>query len=625
MKNEINSELLTNLIEEFIINNKNLFKPYLKEKDAHKTESNDEYDYESGLTEKDQRIKKFYDELRYIHNMRDISYAELSKKIEDVKEDIERKTEETFHRLKETDYINSFILKNNDSITDEKIDEFVEYLKDKGFYPLDKQKLKDYINSIEVTEEEIPFKSEELKTKLDEEFREYVLRFMNLIDKQRIKFGISEDKFKKMVLKVLKVNETDLSEPKYDYKTKKYALLKEIAETTEDINPFYIVKYYNIETGKVYYSVYYENGTLEYSMLESYDEAVSKAKTLIRVGGKPSDRDKTSTKNITNRNTSTKEKSRTKEQDRYKREDMSLTYEDEEIISDQEFIKKTIQDIHYRQDQKLSEIGDRRFFIFRIIAWVLGFTLIFTPFSFMIFLALRTHEALTGKAKSKSKTFLKITKFLGWLFIFSVVGLPIGIPLLMLTYITENAEHKYKIELNKGKSFASERKKATSPTSFDEQDIDYDSFISVKEALEQDWVSSNQKVKAKTDTDKTHKDISPTDKGKQTIDNRDGEDKDTPSPEDTDSDNDIDFDAIDDDVIDDDTFVEEDAVKDYELFNEKQESHSQIEAEAELKSEHNPITTDEDLSQTDESEDQGDNAQDEETDREDQSGDEHQT
>ncbi len=552
MKNEINSELMLNLIEEFIINNKNLFGPYhyVEKKPEEQTESEGEYDYDSGLTEKDQRIKKFYDELRYVHNIRDISYAELSSKIEEVKQNIDLQNKKTFDRLKETDYINSFVLKNKDSITDEKIDEFIEFLKDKGFYPLDKDKIKDYINSIEVTEEEIPFKPDELKTKLDEEFREYVLKFINLIDKQRIKFGISEEKFKNMVLKVLKITETDMSQPKYDYKTKKYAMLKEIAETSEDINPFYIVKYYNIETGKVYYSVYYENGTLEYSMIESYEEAVSLAKKLIMTGerfGRKSSEDK---------ETGQKIKPLKNKQERIKEfgsedlEDMKLSYEDEEIISDQEFIKNTIQDIHYRQDQKLSEIGDKRFLIFKIIAWILGFTFIFTPFSFMIFLAIRGHEALTGKGKTKSKTFLKITKVLGWIFIFSIAGLPIGIPLLILTYITENAEHKYKIEINKGKYFGSQGERMKPSDSFDEEDIDYDSFVSVEEALEDDQPAKTKKQETAEGT-------------KTPVDEDISEDTNEVTQE-----QEIDYDAI----ID-----EEDIINDNDLFDEKNNSENQTE------------------------------------------------
>jgi hypothetical protein len=558
MKNEINSELMLNLIEEFIINNKNLFGPYhyVEKKPEEQPDSESEYDYDSGLTEKDQRIKKFYDELRYVHNIRDISYAELSNKIEEVKQNIDLRNKKTFERLKETDYINSFVLKNKDSITDEKIDDFIEFLKDKGFYPLDKDQIRDYINSIEVTEEEIPFKPEELKTKLDEEFREYVLKFINLIDKQRIKFGISEEKFKNMVIKVLKISETDMSQPKYDYKTKKYAMLKEIADTSDDINPFYIVKYYNIETGKVYYSIYYENGTLEYSMIESYDDAVELAKKLIKTGERSGKKSPEKRKTGVKRKTPDKKQERIKEFGSEDLEDMKLSYEDEEIISDQEFIKNTIQDIHYRQDQKLAEIGDKRFLIFKIIGWIFGFTVIFTPFAFMIFLAIRSHEALTGKGKTKSKTFLKITKVLGWVFIFSVVGLPIGIPLLILTYITENAEHKYKIEVNKGKYFGGQGERMKPAESFDQEDMDYDSFVSVEKALEDDKPEKTKKQETNKQTERI------------------GEEDTSGDNNDNNQEEDIDYDAI----ID-----EEDIINDNDLFKEQNSSKHQTEDETDDK------------------------------------------
>lgn len=460
MKNEINSELLTTLIEDFIIKNKRIFdnEPNVKKLMSKDTETNDgllmEIPHKVEIITTDELIEEFYDEIRYDHNMPELNFDDFLEKINEVYSDMEKRKDDTFQRLKNTEYIHKFVLKNHDNISEDSIDELIDQLKEKGFYPIDKNELLNYIKSIELIEEEIPYKPSELKTKLDEEFREYVIKFISLIDKQRIKFGISEEKFKSIVVKILKIDKNNLHDPRYDYKTKKYVFLKEIAEHSKEISPYYIVKYFNVETGKLYYSVYSENGVLMYNMLDSKQKAFDIAKNLkIKNQEIGTDSKAVSEKkeqklidNKTDITTGSNNIYTSKEI-----QDMNLSYHDEEISKDLEFIQNRIQKIHGAKDKELSQKGGISFTIFRVIAWIMAFTVILSPFAFLIILGLRTYSALTGRSfvKVRTKTFLKITKIMGWIFTFTIVLSPIGIPMLLLTYITENAEHKYKIELTK--------------------------------------------------------------------------------------------------------------------------------------------------------------------------------
>ncbi len=500
MKNELNAELLQALVEEFV--NKNI-KILGKISSSKEDIYSKDFDYEN----KEKLIEDFYEELKYVHNIYDFNLDEIKSKIRDAQIELTKKKEHILNKLKETDYIYNFVFNNYNDITERKIEGLMNFLREKGFYPLDREDLMDYIKSIEIIEEEIPYKPNELKTQLDEEFREYVLKFVNLLEKQRIKFGISEEKFKTIILKVLKINNYDTKDSKYDYKTKKYYLLKEIAETPKEIEPYYLVKYYNIQTGKIYYSVYYGSGTLIYNKIPSREKAILMTKNIddnIKYRAKQSPQKETTPeihkeKQISIRDKSTSEINQSSPEIKTTKErppseitqEENLSYEDEEILSDQEYIKEHIQNIHKRQEEKLYAKGNKLFPIFKIIALILAFTVIGIPFSLMILLAFRTNQALTEtKTKAKSKTFLLVCKILGLiLFIPLIIGIviilvvllmylaqnkmatlttnplflsgivsavigfmlamPSGILLIMLSYITERAEQKYKVEHSK--------------------------------------------------------------------------------------------------------------------------------------------------------------------------------
>ncbi len=496
MKNEINLELLQALIEEFLNNNKEVFdnteqivdeenatndvisnnEPHLEHiiSEIPSLEDgylfNDAFIFRNNLSSaddifnenieeepkkekigksliaiKNELIETFYEEIRYVHNIKDILFSDLAKKIEETQSEIYRKSRENFDRLKNTDYVYNFVLSNYGNIDTDKVDDFISYLKTQGFYPLNRKDLFDYVSSIEIIEEDIPFKPDELKTTLDEEFKDYVIKFASLLEKQRAKFNISETNFKTIILKVLKINDTDFKDLNYDYKTKKYLLLKELTNEYGDFGPYNIIKYYNIETGKVYYSIYYENDTLIYGMIPSYEKAIELTKEFLEKSSKYVKDDDTKT-------TSEREDTEIYENDEYfekistqnqpiqKTQFSSdeliknLSYEDEEIISDQDFIKSRIQQIHTKQEQKLHIKGNKIFLLFRIIAWVLIPTVVGIPYSLMIFLSFRTNDAIRGKAKAKSKTFILITKIIGWFLL--LFGLIAGIGLIIITILS---------------------------------------------------------------------------------------------------------------------------------------------------------------------------------------------
>ncbi len=520
MKNELNAELLQALVEEFV--NKNI-KILGKISSSKEDIYSKDFDYEN----KEKLIEDFYEELKYVHNIYDFNLDEIKSKIRDAQTELTKKKDNILDKLKETDYVYNFVFNNYNDITERKIEGLMNFLREKGFYPLDREDLMDYINSIKIIEEEIPYKPDELKTQLDEEFREYVLKFVNLLEKQRIKFGISEEKFKTIILKVLKIKNYETKDPKYDYKTKKYYLLKEIAETPKEIEPYYLVKYYNIQTGKIYYSVYYGSGTLIYNKIPSREKAILMTKNIddnIKYRAKQSPQKEATPeihkeKQISTQDRSTPEVKQTASKNDATRktssegplQEESLSYEDEEIISDQEYIREHIQNIHKRQEEKLHAKGNKLFPIFKIIALILAFTVIGIPFSLMILLAFRTNQSLTEtKSKAKSKTFLLVCKIFGLiLFIPLIIGIvlifvvllmslaqnkmatlmtnplflsgivsavvgfilamPSGILLIMLSYITERAEQKYKVEHSKGykSTEKDDRKTEVEDNSFD--------------------------------------------------------------------------------------------------------------------------------------------------------------
>lgn len=498
MKNELNAELLQALVDEFVSKNiKILDKVSSSEEDIYY--EGIEYEAKQGL------IENFYEELKYIHNIYDYNLEEIKNKIRNARVDFTKKKEKVLEKLKETDYVYNFVFNNYNDISERKLEGLINFLREKGFYPLDKDDLMKYIKSIEIIEEEIPYKPDELKTQLDEEFREYVLKFVNLLEKQRIKFGISEDKFKTIILKILKVKNYETKDPKYDYKTKKYYLLKEIAETPKEIEPYYLVKYYNIQTGKIYYSVYYGNGTIIYNKIPSREKAILMTKNIeeytehkhIKKHEKTEDKQKQSKEELTKKDKLKKKQAKSKEKSNDEKpteneQDTNLAYVDDEILSDQEYIREHIQNIHKRQEEKLHAKGSKLFPIFRIIALILAVTIIGIPFSFMILLVLRINDALRGnQTKAKSRAFIIISKIFGWilfipliagvalilvtifialaqnktaliitnpLFISGIISaisgfvfaMPMGILLWMLSLVTERAEQKYKIEHSKG-------------------------------------------------------------------------------------------------------------------------------------------------------------------------------
>lgn len=447
MNNEISDELLDKLIESFLHKNRKLFEKRIQKitTSENKTESENFYALVEEDKNKNQLIKNFYEEVKYIHNI-EINYEVFLERINEILLNLKTNKKEVMERLKKTNYITNFVYNNHNSINPKKIYNLIEFLKEKGFYPLNEEDLSEYIKSIKILEEDIPFKPDELKTKLDEEFKEYMVKLMSLLETQRKKLGVGEDKFKKMILKTLKIYNPNIEDPKYDYKTKKYIMLKEIAEQSEEIEPYYIVKYYNIKSGKVYYSIYYEGDILLYNMLPSKEKALEIIKKALEKGYEKIQKPNSQTSNTTKTSmeTSNTTKAKIKPYDD-ELDNKNLSY-DEETIHDREFIEETIQEIHKNQEIYLRNKGVKFNKVFKVIAWVLSFTFFLTPFAFMIFLLLRTDDAIREVGKSKPKTFIKITKILAWFFIITIVLLPIGIPLLMLSNITEKSELKYKIE-----------------------------------------------------------------------------------------------------------------------------------------------------------------------------------